>query len=142
MDAKVHPALPVHRWDAKEMIGPVHPVPRLTTAVESVGQVADPDVAVRRHRRNFRESFRVRVLDFHPWASVDAEPVGSLARQTFLAMQRLAASAGPEQVAPVVAEVVDHLAPILQGEEHPEVARPAVAKVRRAVVMAVVQLAS
>ena len=139
MDAKVHPA---RRRDAEEMIGLVHLARRLTTAVESAGLVADLDVAVRRHRHNFRELFLVRVRDFHPWASADVEPVGSRGRQTFLTMQRPAASADPEQVAPVVAEVVNHPAQVPRGAVHPEVARHAVAKVRQAVVMDVERQAS
>jgi hypothetical protein len=56
-------------------------------------------------------------------------------------MQRLAASAVPEQVAPTV-EVADHPAQILLGAVNPEGAHLAVAKVRQAVVLAAQRPAS
>jgi hypothetical protein len=65
MDAKVHLDRPVHHPDAEEMIGLVLPALRPTTVVELVGLGADLDVAVRRHRHNFRESCPVQARDFH-----------------------------------------------------------------------------
>jgi hypothetical protein len=141
MDAKVHPARPVHHRDAEEMIGLVRPALRLMTAVESADLVADLDAAVRHRRHDFRESSPAQGRDFHPWASADAEPGGFQVRPE---MQLLAASAGREQVAPVVAiaEVEHHLAKFADhsaqhsaplGVVHPESARPADATALRAV---------
>jgi len=66
MDAKVHPARQVHCRDAEERFALVHLDLRRTKAVESVGLVADLDVAVLRHRHNYRELFLVRARDCHP----------------------------------------------------------------------------
>ncbi len=109
------------------MIGLVHPARRRKTAVESVVLVADLDVAVRRHRHNYLELFLVRARDFHPWASADVEQAGYPALRP--AMQRLAASVGPEQVARVVAEVLNHPAQVPRGVVHLAGARLGVAKV-------------
>lgn len=82
------------------MIGLVHPALRLTTEVESVGLGAVPDAAVRHRRRSFRESSQERGRGFRRSASAGGEQVGSPASR---AMRRPAASADPEQAAPVVA---------------------------------------
>jgi hypothetical protein len=117
MDAKVHPARPVHHRDAEEMIGLVRPDLRLTTAVESVGLVADLDAAVRHRRHDFRESSPAQARDFHPWALEDGEPAGL--NPPLQEMRQPVSSVGPEPVVPIVADakvvdrsakVVDHLA--------------------------------
>jgi hypothetical protein len=142
MDAKVHLARPVHHRDAEEMIGLALPALRQTTAVELVGLVADLDVAVRRPRHNFRELSQAQGRDFRPWASADAEPAGL--NLPFQEMQLLVASAGPEQVAPVVAIAEVEALPVWERRDavHPETARHAVAKVRQAAAMAAERLAS
>ena len=63
MDAKVHPARPVHR-NAEEMIGLVRRDRRRQRADESADQVADhhPDAAA---RRNFQELSPAQGRGFH-----------------------------------------------------------------------------
>jgi hypothetical protein len=70
MDAKAHPARPVHHRDAEEMFCPVRRHHRQEAAVASVDQVADLVAAV---RHNFRESFPVRDPDYRLSASEDVE---------------------------------------------------------------------
>jgi hypothetical protein len=72
MDEKVHPARPVHHRDAEEMICLVRPDLHLKAVDASADQVAVPDAV---GRRNFRELSPAPVRDFHPSASVGAEPV-------------------------------------------------------------------
>ena len=69
MDAKVHPARPVHR-NAVGMIGLVRRDLRQETAVASADQDADLDAAV---RHNFRESYPAQGRDCHPSASAGAQ---------------------------------------------------------------------
>jgi hypothetical protein len=115
MDAKVHPARPDHR-DAEEMIGLVLPALRRTTAVESVDRVAGLDVAVRHHRRNFRELFPEPVRDSHPSALAAVEKVYSQERPGHSAKLLPVALADRELVAQavVVAKVVGRLERVLR----------------------------
>lgn len=124
------------------MIGLVRLDLRLTTAVELADLVADLDAAVRHRRHDFRELSPAQGRDFRPWASADAEPAGL--NPPFQKMQQPVASAGREQVAPIVADskVEDHSAKVVDcsaqhsaplGVVHPATVRLAVAKVRPAV---------
>jgi hypothetical protein len=138
MDAKVHPARPVHHPDAEEMNGLVRPHLRLTAAVESAGLAADLDVAV---RHNFLESFPEPVRDFHPSASADVE-AESAARPARTGMPPRVASVDPELAAPVVlAELSAH--PGLhsnQGQFHRVAQRPEAAHLEDATALRVAVL--
>jgi hypothetical protein len=71
MDAKVHPARPVHR-NAVEMIGLGRRDRHHQKAVGSVGLDVDLDVAVHHPRHSFLELCPERVHGCHPSASAGA----------------------------------------------------------------------
>jgi hypothetical protein len=137
MDAKVHPARPVHHRDAEEMIGLARRAPRHQIGDEWVAQVADHLGAVGRH--NFREPCLELGRDFHPSALADApvaEPVDFPERQERSTKLPLVASVGREQVALIVpvAKVVGRRAQIHQVAEKQKAAHPVGATARRVAV--------
>jgi hypothetical protein len=102
MDAKVHPARPVHRRDAAGKIGLVRQDRRRQKAGESAGPVADRLGAVGHRRHSFQESSPELGRGFRPSASADAELVDFPDRQERSTKLPPVASADREQVAPVV----------------------------------------
>lgn len=133
MDAKVHPAHPVHHHrDAEEMFCPGRRHHRQEAAVASVDRVADPDAAV---RHNFRELFPERDRDYRPSASAAAEAcsvVPPAHRKLPLVADRSAGRAPGVQIVLVgqvvpVEKVVVHPDPDWSQEfraaEHPRVAQ-------------------
>jgi hypothetical protein len=130
MDAKVHPARPVHQ-DAEGKIGLAHRHLRPQIAGESAGQVADHLGAVGHH--NFRESYPARGHGFHPSASAGAEPAGFPDRRERSAKLPPVALADRERVAPVV-PVEKVVGQIHQVAEHPEAAHPVGAMARQVAV--------
>jgi hypothetical protein len=119
MDAKVHPARPVHR-NAEETIDLVRRDLRRQRADESVDQVADHHLGVVA-RRSFRAQFQARDRGFRPSALADAAQAALQAHST---KQRLVASADRVRVAPIVVveKVVGHPAQAHLVEEHSEAA--------------------
>jgi hypothetical protein len=132
MDAKVHPARPVHQ-DAEGKIGLAHRHLRPQIAGESAGQVADHLGAVGHRRHSFRESSLALGRGFHPSASADAEPACFLGHQERSAKLPPVASADREQVAPVV-PVEKVVGQIHQVAELPEAAHLEVAMARQVAV--------
>jgi hypothetical protein len=113
MDAKVHPARPVHHLDAEEMFCPVPRRHHQEAAVASVDRVADLVAAV---HRNFQESSPAPGRDCRPSALADGEAC-SVALQAHPKPPRVA-SAG--QALDVRAVPVARIAPVEKVVVHPD----------------------
>jgi hypothetical protein len=143
MDAKVHPARPVHHRGAEEMICPVRRHHRQETAVASADRVADLVVAA---RHNFRESSPAPDRDSHRSASADAEAYSvalqAHPRRPLVADQSAGRALGVRivQVAKVVGRPDRGGRQVLQVAAHPNVARLAAAKAHRVAALADAEL--
>jgi hypothetical protein len=138
MDAKVHPARPVHHQDAEETIGLVRRDLRRQRADGSAGPDADHLDAAAHHHHSCRELSQELGRDFPPSASADAvaEWVDFLECLERSAKLLPDASAGRERGVPVapVEKVVGRLVQVHQVAEHQNAAHLGGAMARRVAV--------